>query len=467
MHTIRPDYEQLLLLPPCVEDWVGGDHPARFLRDFVECLDLGRLGFLEPELVEGRPPYATDVLLKVWLYGYMHKLRSSRSLERACREQMGLIWLTGNHAPDHNTLWRFWTAHRSALRGVFRQVVQVAHKAGWVDLVLHAVDGTKIKASVCQKGGWRKVDLEKLLAQLDAAVDEVMSEVEQAESREGGSYRLPAELEDIERRRAKIRSALAELAAAGRKQLHPTDRDARLMKGSEGFSYQYNAQAVVDQRGGLIVASEVSSQEADNALLAPMLEQVEEHLGGAADETLADAGYYSPNQLAQAETRGTGVLVNLPDWEARAQRRGGVSSERFEYDEQKDVMVCPQGETLRFKQTRWNSHHKYRVRVYQCLRQGACLCRRGKGPRQIYRGEYHDAVARQRLKQQTPEKKALLNLRTAFAERPFALIKEHMGFRKFSVRGLDAVRTQWSLVCTAFNLRALYGRWLAGALTLP
>ena len=211
---IRADYDQMLLLPPCVDDWIPADHPARFIRDFVDALDLGELGFAVPEARDGRPAYAPDLLLKAWLYGYFHRIRSTRTLEKACYDSMALIWLTGNQPPDHNTLWRFWRTNKSALGRLFKKSVQVAVASGLVSLALQAVDGTKIAAQVSTARAWHRATMEKQLAHLDKALSEMMAEVETAEKTESGSYRLPSEMADAEKRRARIREALHTLEEA-------------------------------------------------------------------------------------------------------------------------------------------------------------------------------------------------------------------------------------------------------------
>jgi transposase len=171
-HLIAPDYGQQFLFPPALEDWVAPDHPVRFLREFVEQRDLAALGFVMPAASQGRPPYAPSLLLKIWLYGYYFRLRATRKLEAACRDHLPVLWLCGLIVPDHNSLWRFWRDNKKALRALFKETVQVALSAGCVGLALQALDGTKIEAAASGYSGWTKEQMEKLLAALDASLEQ-------------------------------------------------------------------------------------------------------------------------------------------------------------------------------------------------------------------------------------------------------------------------------------------------------
>src|SRR5947207_6695572 len=193
---IAPDYGQQFLFPPALEDWVAKDHPVRFIREFVDQQDLAKLGFAMPISMEGRPPYAPGLLLKIWLYGYHHRVRSTRKLEGACRDQLPLLWLSGMLAPDHNSLWRFWRDNKGALRQLFRQSVQLALHAGVVGLVLQAVDGTKSQAAASSHSGWNKEQMQKLLASLEAELNETEKQLQaEGSGPEGAAYRLPEKLE--------------------------------------------------------------------------------------------------------------------------------------------------------------------------------------------------------------------------------------------------------------------------------
>ncbi len=203
-HEIRADYDQMFLLPPNVEDWVAQDHPARFIRDFVDSLDLKAMRFCVATCGVGRPSYAADLLLKVWLYGYFSKIRSTRGLEKACRENMGLIWLTGMNTPDHNSLWRFFHDHKEQLKGIFKQTVQVAAKCKLIGMVVNALDGTRIRATSSGRGVTTSEGLEKMLERLDRSSADFMTEIERREQEEVREYRLPQSMHSALRRKSNI-----------------------------------------------------------------------------------------------------------------------------------------------------------------------------------------------------------------------------------------------------------------------
>ncbi|MGH9351249.1 MAG: transposase, partial [Terriglobia bacterium] len=272
-HPIAPDYGQQFLFPPALEDFVPADHPARFLREFVDQLALAGMGFEMPAAVEGRPPYAPGLLLKIWLYGYLHRIRSTRQLEVACKEHLSLIWLTAMITPDHNSLWRFWRDNQKALRQVFKQTVQVAVRTGCVGLALQALDGTKIEAAASGYSGWSKDYREKLLAGLDQVLAETEFKIVQENEERAPGYQLPAGLTQRKALREQIKAGLDQLAADERKHYHPVEPEARRMKVGTTNRYAYNAQAVVDEKEGLIVACETTRQENDVGQLTPLIEQ--------------------------------------------------------------------------------------------------------------------------------------------------------------------------------------------------
>lgn len=466
-YEIRADYSQSWLFPPQLEDWVAADHPARFLREFVDSLDVRGIGFHARTSEDGRPSYAPDLLLKVWLYGYVNGIRSLRRLERACRENVGLMWLTGLNVPDHNTLWRFWRDNRAALRRMFKLVVQVAVRAQLVDVVLHAVDGTKVLAQGSKDRVRTRRQLEEILAQVDGAVEEVMAQVEATAQQEQdcAGYELPEGWREQMLRREQLRELVTELQTSERQTMHDLEREARFMKTRrEGTALAYNAQTVVDS-GGLIVAEAVVNEETDHEQLVPMLDEVKENVGRVAEESVADAGYHSGEQLEQAEEREYAVVVGEQRHTAgKAEAKPEYDSARFVYDAERDCCVCPQGKELRFERVSVKGKGgAERVRVYRCQQFEQCpvrwQCSRDAKGRTVSIGRFHAAIRRQREKRTLPTKQALLRRRRELVEGCYGVIKEVMGFRRFTVAGLEQVRVQWSLICTAFNLRKLYSHW--------
>ena len=458
---ITPDYSQQFLLPPALEEWVPRDHPARFIREFVDALDLQELGFVIPECAEGRPPYAPSLLLKIWLYGYLQRVRATRKLEIACREHLSLLWLSGMIQPDHNSLWRFWQKNRAALREVYKQTVKVAVRTGCVGLVLQAVDGTKLEAASSSRRGWSKKQMEKLLAGLDQAAAKTEAEVLEANADESTpGYRLPAGLAERAALRAEIKKGLAQLAADGRRHYQSIEPEARRMKVGQVNRYAYNAQAVSDARSGIITASEVSRQETDAGQLVPMIQQAQANVEvpGAAPLTLADTGYGAGADLQAAAEAGLEVLA--PPAQGTPPKGNPYAAMHFHYDATQGTVTCPMQRTLDHEGG--TTHDGQWVERYRCHHRDCPVraqCTRDPKGRQIEVRQHTPVVQAMRERLRHPVALAQYGRRSAIIEPCFARIKQHDGFRRFTVWGLAAVRTQWSLLCAVANLRVLYKHW--------
>jgi len=290
------DHSQILLLPTDISQWVPPDHPARFIWDLVDLLDLGELGIFVDEGELGRPRYAPKLLLRRWLYGWMDRVRSSRGLEKRCMTDLAYIWLTGNLRPDHNTIWRFFRCNKRALPKLFKRVVRLAVDADLVGFALHAVDGTKIQAVSSTESALHRSVLQDKLRQIDELIEQSVKEMEKAQQEGGESFRLPQGLTDARARRAVLEQGLARLDAEQTEHLSLGEPDARVMKSRQGKRLSYNAQAAVDHDSDLIVAADVTNEEDDHRLLVPMIDQVLENTGETAETTSADAGYFSGEQ---------------------------------------------------------------------------------------------------------------------------------------------------------------------------
>lgn len=453
---IRADYETVLLFPRAIEEWVSAEHPARFLREFVDALDLAAMGFEMGAEERGRPGYSSDLLLKVWLYGYCFGIRSVRSLERACREHLSLVWLTGTYAPDHNTLWRFWTNNRVALREVFTQSLRVAMQANLVGFVLHALDGTKIQARASTRTILHRGQLTLKAARLQARIDEIEQSIAGSHEPDTPGYELPKQLATTQGLRDVVRASLAQLDQAGVNHLHPCDSDARIMQTTTGRALSFNAQAVTDEHSGMIVAADVCTSPNDQRQLVPMLDKVSETLGRVAEQTVADAGYDTAESIARAEQKQYAVVVAS---KTEARTLSPYHSTRFHYDADHETVICPRGDTLKFIGVRTPRQKPYPVRVYRCTNTQCPVrdqCTKLSRGREIEISPHHDSVARQAAKREDPQFKMLLRKRQQIAELPFAIIKELRNYRRAARHGLENVRTEWRLICAAFNLAKLW-----------
>jgi transposase len=471
---IEADYDQVYMFPPCLEDWIPPDHPARFIRAFVlEALSNGVELDWGSQSLEGHPHYSPRLLLGVWLYGYFQRILSTRRLEAACRNDVGMIWLCGNRAPDHNTLWRFFRRNRKALRSVFKQTVRVAVKAELVGFVLHALDGTKVQAHVANRSGHHRKALEAALLDLDEKVAAIEAAIAEAQARDGEEWEtaLPERLQSAQDMRETIQKALGELDAEQTDHLHPHDRDAKVMKCADRNmnTFGYNNQAVVDEKSRLIVAERATQEATDLRLLAEMVQQVEDECGQAASTTVADAGYAASTPLHQAQQAGHPVLVNLPKPLQRDPKEP-FKAANFNFDPERNVVVCPLGQDLEYTHTRWHAGKGQYLRAYRCRNKDCPLraqCSKDRKGRKIELVEHYEALQAQRDAHSGPGARQTLAKRRYVVEPVFAWIKQHLGFRRCTVNGIHGAQAQWSLACATYNLNRLYALWKNGGLHRP
>lgn len=472
-HQIKANYEQNFLLPPSLEDWLSADHPSRYIREFVEGLNLEDLGFKVSSNEEGRPYYSSDLLLKVWLYGYFTKIRSSRQLEKQCKESIALIWLTGMNYPDHNTIWRFWKENKPSIKKVFKESVRIALKLDLVGMVLQALDGTKIKSYSSKRGVQKKSRLKELLKTIDESIEEMEKEVEQNEEIEEGEYKLPEAIQDKKKLKETIKEMLKEFEEVDRDNLNLKETEARIIRNEGGYSLGYNAQTVVDAKNGILVGSDVLNEENDEKCLVPMIENVKQTTELTPELTLADSGYATAEQLSCAEQKGYKVLLNLTtktNISTSPREDEPYHSSNFKYDEEKDVMICPESKELKYRKTQLSKNKRYEVREYKCENYKNCLvrwqCSKSKTGRRVKLNPYYKLIKRQQEYQQIELNKEKLRRRKTIIEPLFGIIKEAHGFRRFTVKGLENVKAQWSLMCTTINLKRMYGLWKKGKIKL-
>ena len=453
-----------MLLPPSLEEWLGPKHPARFIREFVEQIDLAAEGFEIPASEEGGVCYAAELLLSVWLYGYVRRIRSLRGLEQACASDLAFLYLSGMHRPDHNALWRFWKANKKALKAIFKKTVQVALKLELVELVVQAIDGTKIMASCSKHGSFDATHLRRIEGKLEESIKVLEQQIEQSGQQTSlAPGQLHEDLADRRRLQSQVKAALQSVEAQSSNYVHPKELEARRMKSDGAKRFGYNAQVSVDAKAQIVTAAEVSNQQNDAQQLLPMIEAAQANSGGSAQWTLADSGYSSGAQLSAVQQRGYEVIAPLMKSVQNSQSKPYHCS-AFDYDKEADVVICPQGQPLLF-------HHQRQrrgqwIRVFRNAT--ACancpvrsLCTRDRRGRAIDVSAFDQAFAIQRQKMAQSQNQQRLKERARIVEPVFAAIKAHGQFQRWTVRGLENVRSQWTLLCTVWNLKKIYQLWAA------
>jgi transposase len=456
-HRAGLDRSQTLLFPERLEDYLAAENPVRFLDAFVGSLNLHALGFDKAQCAAtGRPPYAPATLLKLYLYGYLHRVRSSRLLEAECHRNVEVLWLLGKLAPDFKTIADFRKDNLKPLKAVSRRFTLLCRKLDLFGGELLAIDGSKFRAVNARDQNFSAGKLQELIAHTDARLAEYFAKLDAADAAEPEAARLDkAALQQKIAALQEKRDWHAELLAQlddEHKQISVTDPDTRRMPAAQGNIVGYNAQLAVDAKHKLIAAEDVTNDVTDYRQLADIALEAKNNLDLKQTEVLADKGYYNAAEVSRCVEQGISPLIAKADTSANT-KQGLYGKSQFHYDGQKDVYLCPANQQLTYRFSTFELGRG--LRYYRARGCKACalkkLCTRNQGNRTITREDNeHLMEAMAGRMKQYPEKFAL---RKQLAEHPFGTIKRWMGYTHFTLKGLAKVRTEWSLITLAYNLK--------------
>jgi len=453
------DRGQATLFPEYLEDWIDADNPVRVIDAFVDKLDLSGLGF-DGVVAEatGRPSYHPSVLLKLYIYGYLVRIQSSRRLEREAGRNVEVMWLTGRLIPDHKTIADFRKDSGPALKQVCVQFIELCRLMGLLTQASVAIDGSKFKAVNTRDKNFTRGKVERRRAQLEKSVARYLAQLDTADLQEP-SEELAAKTAHLKEKLTKLESEMQRLAAMEKlmlaspdQQISLTDPDSRSMATSGRGSgvVGYNVQVAVDTKHHLIVTHEVTNDGSDRAQLATIASQAKEVLGVDELEAVADRGYYSGEEILACHK--AGITVTLPKpITSGIEAKGRFGKQDFVYLSDEDVYRCPAGEKLKYYYTNEENGQKLRRYWTNACRHCALKRRCTTGvQRRIARWEHeHVLEAVQKRLDKNPQ---AMRQRRETAEHPFGTLKMRMGATHFLMKRLPKVATEMALHVLAYNL---------------
>jgi transposase len=456
-HRTGLDRSQTLLFPEALADYIAAENPVRFLDAFVAQLELHALGFAKARCADtGRPPYDPAALLKLYLYGYLHRVRSSRLLEVECGRNVEVIWLLGKLTPDFKTIADFRKDNLKPLKAVSRQFTLLCRQLELFGGQLLAIDGSKFRAVNARDNNFNEGKLKELLAHTEARLAEYYEKLDLADAAEPET--APLDRAALQEKIATLQAKrdwhidLLEQLDEDQKQVSTTDPDSRRMPTAQGNVVGYNAQLAVDAKNKLIAADDVTNEVTDVNQLAEMALEARANLEFKQTEVVADAGYYNAGEVSRCVEANIQPLIPKADTSANT-RLGLYGKSKFKFAADKDMYVCPAGGALTYRFSTYELGRE--LRYYRARGCKDCAlkkqCTRNQNNRTITREANEplmEAMAA-RMKAQ-PEK---FKLRKALAEHPFGTIKRSMGYTHFLMKGLEKVRTEWSLITLAYNLK--------------
>ena len=447
------------LLPECLDDYIGQDNPVRVVDAFVEELDLQALGFMGVEPAQtGRPSYRPAVLLKIYIYGYLNRIQSSRRLERECQRNIELMWLTGRLAPDFKTIADFRRDSGKGIRNACRQFVTICRRLKLLASSSVAVDGSKFKAVNNRDRNFTPHKLEQRERQVQESIERYLGALDTADLTQPADLelktaRLQDKLSSLRQQMKQLRQIGTQLRAQPDEQLSLTDPDARSMatSGRGTGMVGYNVQLAADTKHHLVVAQDIINVGSDRSQLWSMASQAREAVGQEKLEVLADRGYFKGVEILACEQAGIKTYVPKP-MTSNSKAQGRFGKLDFIYITRDDEYQCPAGERLRRQKT--TTEDGMNIRVYwtnvcpNCAMKAQCTT--GK-ERRVRRWE-HEAVL-EKMQRRLDRKTDAMKVRRRTIEHVFGTLKHWMGSAHFLMKTLDHVRTEMSLHVLAYNLK--------------
>ena len=445
---------QTTLFPEVLDEVVGRDDPVRVIDAFVDTLDLAELGFSKITAEEmGRPPYAPGDLLKLYVYGYLHRVRASRRLAAEACRNVQVMWLLNRLTPSFKTIADFRKDHATGIVGVCRAFIRFCREQSLFGAELLAIDGTKIAAVASRKQVLTPTRIERMNAAIDRKIADYLALMDEADREEprtaGAAADVATAIAALQAQKDRLQGQAAALASSGQKQLVVTEPEAKLMRTPHGHAVAYNAQIAVDAEHKLIAAFELTNDGNDLQQLHPMAVQGKEAVGAEQVGVVADTGYSNGEHGARCEKEGITAIVPRPETVNPCGKQY-FSRDKFAYDPENDSWRCPAGETLSLYKT----SHTQKKKEYTSKACGGCALKpqcTGTVRRVIVRDFYEDP--REAMHRRAIADPVWMKLRRQTAEHPFGTMKWLMAHPRFLVRGLRKAKAELALGVLTYNLK--------------
>ncbi len=451
---VGDDRKQATLFPERLDDYVAEDSPVRVVDVFIDDLDISGLGFKSEPNATGRPGYHPKTLLKLYVYGYLNKVQSSRRLEREAQRNIELMWLTGRLAPDFKTIADFRKDNGEAIRLVCREFVMLCRKLNLLTDTMVAIDGSKFKAVNNRDRNFSRAKMKRRLADVEASIErylERLANTDRSEPADDNTQSMEDKVASLREEMARLKKLEVRMLEAPDKQLSLTDPDARSMNSRGSGLVGYNVQSAVDSRHHLIIAHEVTNVGSDRSQLASIAKQAKETLAADTLDVVADRGYYNGNEIRDCELAGIDAYLPKPKT-SPSKALGLFDRSAFKYIKEDDEYECPANERLIYRFTRTEANKEIR-RYWSSACTGCSIkaqCTTGDYRR--YSRWVHANVL-DRAQARLNKRPDAMRTRRATVEHPFGTIKSWMGATHFQTKTLPHVSTEMSLHVLAYNMK--------------